>query len=213
MEVMYDYVEGDGGDVWWCWGWWRWCTIMLKSMEVLYDDVEGDGGDVRLCWRRGGDYGYVEGVEIVMMMTKVMRCLWWRRRWRIGDYEVKGDEEMTDNCRWWEDDYGNVEGDEEVIMLVLKVVEVIMIFKVRISWSCWRGSGCDVVESLDDLIMKWWRQWRCCSWCSGRRSTWQRKKGKTLNSGHWFVVAPHRQKRSTGFGHPQVSRMTWILWS
>jgi len=114
---------------------------------MIYD-VEGGGGD---C-------DDVEGAEVVIMILKVMRYLWWCWRWRIGDYDVKGDEEMTDNWRWWEDDYGNVEGDEKVIVLVLKVIEVIMILKVkRWSWSCWRGGDCDDVEGEGDMMMKrWW---------------------------------------------------------
>jgi hypothetical protein len=36
--------------------------------------VEGDGGVSDDVEGDGGDYGYVEGAEIVMMILKVMRC-------------------------------------------------------------------------------------------------------------------------------------------
>jgi len=67
---------------------------------------------------------------------------------------------MIDNWRWWEDDYGNVEGDEEVIVLVLKwqrllgfwkwkddhglvdVVLIVMMLRVKvIGWWSDDGSG------------------------------------------------------------------------
>ena len=42
---------------------------------MMYD-VEGNGGDYDDAEGDGSGYGYVEGVEIVMMILKVMRYLW-----------------------------------------------------------------------------------------------------------------------------------------
>jgi hypothetical protein len=103
---------------------------MIMTVLKWWLDDEGDGGDYDGIEGDGGDYGYVEGVEVVMMILKVI-CLWWCWRWRIGDYDVKGDEEKTDNWRWWEDDNGNVESDEEVIVLVLKWSRLLWFWK----WS------------------------------------------------------------------------------
>lgn len=42
---------------------------------MIYDYVEGDGGGDD-AEGDGGDYGYIEGAEVVMIILKVMRCLW-----------------------------------------------------------------------------------------------------------------------------------------
>jgi hypothetical protein len=43
---------------------------------VIYDDVEGNGGGCDDVEGDGGDHGYVECVEVVVMILKVVRCLW-----------------------------------------------------------------------------------------------------------------------------------------
>lgn len=98
---------------------------------------------------------------------KAIRCLWWWRR----------------RC-----DYDDVKGDKVVVMIMLKLMELILASKVMKLllyflwfWRWWddyghvEGDGCDDVERDSDYDAA-----RCCKWCKGRRSTWEKLTVKML---------------------------------